>query len=257
MTNINYEVAKEICILTLNRPQQLNALNNETLKDLDKALDKIKADKSLKGVIITGSGEKAFVAGADINELSEVDRDKGYEFARFGQKIFDRIEKLSIPAIALINGYALGGGMELAMACHIRIAVEKAKMGQPETKLGVIPGYGGTQRLPRIIGQGRALELLLTGKMIDAHTARDFGLVNEVVSPEVGMNRAIELIELIASNGPGATARVLSAVVNGIEKALPEALEYEARLFGECCASDEKKEGTAAFLEKRPPEFQR
>ncbi len=255
MENIIFEVNKQIAVVKIDRPKQLNALNRETLEELNTVIDMIEADNSLKGVIITGNGEKAFVAGADITELARVDGTGGYAFSRFGQKIFNRLEALNIPVLAYINGYALGGGLELALACHIRIASENARMGQPESKLGVIPGYGGTQRLPRIIGQGRALELLLTGKMINAETAREYGLVVEVVSPEEGLNRAIEHIELIASNGPLATAHILSAVNKGMQMPLDQALDYEASLFGVSCSSGEKTEGTSAFLEKRNPNF--
>ena len=257
MDFILYESTNDIALITINRPKQLNALNRKTLEELDSLLTDLQNDKKIKGIIITGAGEKAFVAGADINELAAANGSTGYDFAKFGQAVYNKIESMTIPVLAYINGYALGGGLELAMACHIRIASEKAKMGQPETKLGVIPGYGGTQRLPRIIGQGRAMELILTGKMINAADALSYGLVNEVVADDAGLSRAEEIVELISTNSPGANAKAILAINNGMQMTLPEALKYEASLFGLCCASPEKDEGTSAFLEKRNPDFKR
>ncbi|MFC2088430.1 enoyl-CoA hydratase-related protein [Calditrichota bacterium] len=253
--NILFEKNGEILTITINRPDKLNALNKETLMELGTAFEKIEANNSIKGVIITGSGDKAFVAGADILEISSLDNISGTEFALEGQEVFNKIEQCSKPVVAAINGFALGGGCELAMACHVRIANGDAKFGQPEVNLGVIPGFGGTQRLPRIIGKGRALELLMTGNMIDAQEAYRIGLVNQVTSKENLLDSAINILNKMAEKGPYAIEMIITAVNNGLDKNLSTALSEEANLFGQTCATEDKQEGISAFLEKRKPNF--
>lgn len=254
MEFLSLENKNGILILTIDRPKQLNALNKETLQEINQVFLDYE-EKEIKGIIVTGSGEKAFVAGADIKEIASQNGPSGYQFSRIGQAVFNRIESFNKPVLAYINGYALGGGLELAMACHMRFASENAKMGQPETKLGVIPGYGGTQRLPRLIGKGRAIELILSGKMIDAQKAFEIGLVNDVTSAEDGLQKTIDFLEEISKNAPGANHRAVQAITKGLEMPLSEALDYEASLFGVCCSDPEKDEGTAAFLEKRNPKY--
>lgn len=240
-----------ICTLTINRPDKMNALNNQVLQDLDKAVDSIKADKSVKALVITGAGEKAFVAGADIKELSETKKENGAEFARRGQIIFQKIEDLTIPVIAAVNGYALGGGCELAMACHIRIASQNAVMGLPEVSLGVIPGYGGTQRLSALIGKAKALELILTGRFVKAKEAERLGLVNKIAE-ESALDETQFMILTILKQGPVAVQKAIQAVKNA---GSDNGYIQEAELFGELCGTSDFKEGTAAFLEKRKPAF--
>jgi enoyl-CoA hydratase len=239
--------------ITLNRPKVLNALNRPLFSDLDAALDKIASDDSILAVIVTGSGEKAFAAGADIQELAWVSAVEGQQLALEGQRIFSKLENLGKPVIAAINGFALGGGCELAMSATIRIASEGAKLGQPEVKLGLLPGYGGSQRLPRLVGKGAALKLLLTGDIISAAEALRIGLVDEVVPAAELLPRAQELAAVIASMAPIAVRQCIAAVHAGYDLPLDQALAHEAALFGLCCATEDKAEGTAAFLEKRPP----
>jgi len=241
-----------IFTITINRPDKLNALNKDVMNDLDKVIDEVKSNPEIKGVIITGAGQKAFVAGADITEFLGLSSDEGKALAKRGQDIFFKIENCSKPVIAAVNGFALGGGCELAMACHFRIAAENAKFGQPEVNLGLIPGYGGTQRLVHLIGKGRALELLMTGNMIDAQTALQYGLVNHVTSQEELLNKAKSILEVITSKAPLAIAHCITAANaaysnNGYQK------ELEA--FGRSFETEDMNEGTAAFLEKRKPVF--
>ncbi len=250
------EKKDNIAIVTINRPKVLNALNKTVIEELEKCFKELQNDPEVGAVILTGAGDKAFVAGADISGLVELNPLEGKEFAEKGQAVFNLIENLGKPVIAAINGYALGGGCELAMACTIRIASEKAKLGQPEVNLGIIPGYGGTQRLPRLIGKGRAMELILTGRMVDAQEAYQMGLVNKVVPPEKLMDEAIEMAKTILSKGPLAVKYAMEAVNRGLEVSLEEGLRIEADLFGICCATEDKVEGTKAFLEKRKPNFQ-
>ncbi|MBN1300046.1 MAG: enoyl-CoA hydratase/isomerase family protein [Melioribacteraceae bacterium] len=252
--NIIYELEKNIGTITINRPQKLNALNQATLVELDNLLNAIMNDSS-RIIIITGYGEKAFVAGADIQELHELNNKTGFEFALSGQRIFSKIENLNKPVIAAVNGFALGGGCELAAACHIRIASENAKFGQPEVKLGTIPGYGGTQRLARLIGTAKAIEYSITGDLIDAYTALNLGLVNKVVPFEKLIDECRSLASKILNCAPLAVNSAIKAILSADSKSLEEGLKTEARLFGETCSTDDFKEGTKAFLEKRNPVF--
>jgi enoyl-CoA hydratase len=242
-----------IFIVTINRPDKLNALNKDVFTDLDVMLKEVENNAGIRGVIITGAGQKAFVAGADITEFLGLHGSQGMELARRGQEIFSRIEGSTKPVIAAVNGFALGGGCELAMACHIRIASENAKFGQPEVNLGLIPGYGGTQRLVQLIGKGRALELLMTAGMIDATTALQFGLANHVVQQEQLLPKAIEIISVITSKAPLAISRCITAAnaVFGQENGY----QVELESFGQCFDTEDMKEGTTAFLEKRKANF--
>jgi enoyl-CoA hydratase len=242
-------------VLTLNRPDKLNALNIQLLDELREAIAEIERDESIRGVIITGSGEKAFAAGADIAELNRLDGYTGSEYSERGQRVFSMIERLDDPVIAAVNGFALGGGCELAMACHIRLASEKAKFGQPEVNLGIIPGFGGTQRLARLVGPARSAEYNLTGDMIDAVTAERIGLANHVYPPDQLMEKAEEMMRKMLTKGPVALRKTLRAVVASVDATIDEGLGLEAKLFGECCGTEDFKEGTGAFLEKRPATF--
>jgi enoyl-CoA hydratase len=254
--NITVETREGVGIVTVNRPDKHNALNDRTMEELDAAFAALGADPEVRGVILTGAGEKAFVAGADIGELSTQSPVDGKERSIRGQKVLDRIEGLGKPVIAAINGFALGGGCELAMACHVRVASDNAKLGTPEVKLGIMCGYAGTQRLPRLVGKGRALEMLLTGEMVDAQEALRTGLVNRVVAREKLMTEAEALLRKMLANGPVSLRFVLEAVSAGLEMPLAEAQYLEATLFGLICATEDMKEGTKAFLEKRPARFQ-
>lgn len=247
------EIQNHIATLTLNRPKVLNALNAQLFRELDSALDTLRDHPEVRAILITGAGEKAFAAGADIQELASVTASEGQQLALRGQRVFSKIETLGKPVLACINGFALGGGCELAMACTFRIASESARLGQPEVKLGLIPGYGGTQRLPRLVGHGTALRLLLTGEMVTATGALSLGLVEEVVPADQLMPRARQLAETIASMAPLAVAHCIAAVNEGADLPLDRALAHEAARFGLCCATADKAEGTAAFLAKRPP----
>ncbi len=244
-----------IAVLTVNRPQKLNALNGETMREINGALGQLEADHSLRALIVTGAGDKAFVAGADIQELLALDAAGAREFAVFGQRVFRRLETLPKPSLAAINGYAMGGGLELAMSCTLRVAAESARLGQPEVKLGTLPGYGGTQRLPRLIGRGRALEMLLTGDAIDAAEAYRMGLVNHVVPPEALISFARELLVRILANGPQAVALAMEAVDTGLSSGLETGLRFEAGAFGLSAAAEDRMEGMRAFLEKRKAVF--
>jgi enoyl-CoA hydratase len=245
-----------ICTVTINRPDKLNALNAQVMSELDALFEALAADPQVKGVIVTGAGDKAFVAGADIAELKAQSPVEGKQHTLRGQRVLERIESLGKPVIAAINGFALGGGCEIALACHLRIASVNAKLGTPEVKLGIMCGYGGTQRLPRLVGRGRALELLLTGEMIDAAEALRIGLVNKVVPHERLLPEAEATLRKMLVNGPLSLRFTLEAVRAGHELPLPQGLLLEATLFGLICASEDKSEGTSAFLEKRPAKFQ-
>src|SRR6266487_1011995 len=256
LANVLYEKKGPIAYVTVNRPKVLNALNTPTWTDLKTAFEDAKADASVHGLILTGAGDKAFIAGADISELAHVDAYEAEESSRFGQGVLDLIENIGKPVIAAINGFALGGGCETAMACTIRIAAETAKFGQPEVKLGVLPGAGGTQRLPRLVGKGRALQLILTGEIISAQEAWRIGLVNEVVPGANLISRAEVILKQIFANAPLAVKYSLEAVNKGLETSQTEGLSLEASLFGLCAGTEDKKEGTQAFLQKRPAQFQ-
>ncbi|GAB4376431.1 MAG: enoyl-CoA hydratase-related protein [Calditrichia bacterium] len=253
--NILVEIQDRIATVTMNRPEKLNALDTQTLTELYQVFKNLKQNPDVDAIILTGSGEKAFVAGADISEIKRHDDISGRIFAMRGQKVFRFIEKIDKPVIAAVNGYALGGGCELAMACHFRLASENAKFGQPEVNLGIIPGYGGTQRLPRLVGQGKALYLLLTGDIIDAQKALQFGLVEEITTPDQLIPRAKEIATRIISKAPLAIKAILKSVTEGLDATLDAGLNLEADLFGNLCATEDMKEGTTAFLEKRQPQF--
>lgn len=253
--NILFEKKDGIAYITINRPKVLNALNAQTLDELRKAFIEIKKDESIGAVIITGSGDKAFVAGADINELAVQTPTSGKDFSSTGQHIFSMIQNLGKPVIAAINGFALGGGCELALACTLRIASENAQLGNPEVNLAIIPAYGGTQRLPRQIGIGKAMELILTGDRIDAKEAERIGLVNKVVPLSELLDAAAELAKKIMSKGPVAIRCAIEAINKGMQMSLQEGLALEAALFGLLCATEDMKEGTKAFLEKRKASF--
>jgi len=254
--NLVVESRDGIAFVTINRPDKLNALNDATVAEIDAAFAAIAADPATRGVVLTGAGEKAFVAGADIAELATQSPVDGKERSIRGQRVLDRIERLGKPVIAAVNGFALGGGCELAMACHVRIASENAKMGTPEVKLGIMCGYAGTQRLPRLVGKGRALEMLLTGEMVDAAEALRIGLVNRVVPREKLLAEAEALMRKMLANGPVSLRFTLEAVNDGLETGFDEAERQEATLFGLICTTEDMKEGTRAFLEKRPARFQ-
>jgi enoyl-CoA hydratase len=251
--NILLERREAIVTITLNRPKVLNALNRALFAELDAALDEIAADDTIRAVIVTGAGEKAFAAGADIQELTQLSAVEGQRLATNGQRIFSKLENLGKPVIAAINGFALGGGCELAMSATLRIASETARLGQPEVKLGLLPGYGASQRLPRLVGKGAALKLLLTAEMISAAEALRIGLVDEVVPAADLLPRAQSLAATIASMAPIAVRQCIAAVHSGYDLPLDQALAHEAALFALCCATEDKAEGTAAFLEKRAP----
>jgi enoyl-CoA hydratase len=253
--NILLEKKNAIAYVTVNRPKVLNALSLATMEELGVAFQEIKNDSSIRVAILTGAGEKAFVAGADIGELAKQDAVSGKEYAHRGQAVLDLIENLGKPVIACINGFALGGGCELALACTVRLASDNAKLGQPEVKLGIIPGYGGTQRLSRLVGKGLAMQMVLAGEMITAQEAHRIGLVNEVTTAAELIPRAEAIAAKIIANAPLAVQYAMEAVNKGREMPLAEGLYLEATLFGVCCATEDKKEGTAAFLEKRAAEF--
>jgi enoyl-CoA hydratase/carnithine racemase len=253
--NVLYEKKGSIAYVTVNRPKVLNALNTPTWTDIFAAFEAAKEDASVLGVILTGAGDKAFIAGADISELANVGSYDAEESSRYGQSVLDFIEDLGKPVVAAINGFALGGGCETAMACTIRIAAEHVRFGQPEVKLGLLPGGGGTQRLPRLVGKGRALQLILTGETISAQEAYRIGLVNEVVSAASLIERAETILNQIAANAPIAVKFSLEAVNRVAETSQSEGLALEASYFGICAATQDKKEGTSAFLEKRAPQF--
>jgi len=253
--NILLEKKNAIAYVTVNRPKVLNALNMATMEDLRGAFHDIKNDDAIRVVILTGSGEKAFIAGADIGELSKNDAVMAKAYTHKGQSVLNLIENLGKPVIACLNGFALGGGFEIAMACTMRLASENAKLGQPEVKLGIIPGYGGTQRLPRLVGKGIAMQLVLAGEMISAQEAHRIGLVNEVTAASDLIPRAEAIAQKIIANAPLAVQYAMEAVNKGMEMTLAEGLYLEAVLFAVSCATEDKKEGTTAFLEKRAAQF--
>jgi enoyl-CoA hydratase len=239
----------------VNRPAKLNALNAETVGELDNAFGTVENDAAIRAIIVTGAGEKAFVAGADINEIAAADSVAAQQLSLRGQRIFRRLELMGKPSIAAVNGFALGGGLELAMACTIRVASDNARLGQPEVKLGIIAGYGGTQRLPQLVGRGRALELLLTGDPVDAQEAYRIGLVNRVVAQGELIEYCRELLKKMLANGPLALSLTMQAVDVGLSSGLEEGLRFEATAFGFAAATEDRREGTRAFLEKRQPAF--
>jgi enoyl-CoA hydratase len=254
--NLLFEVNEQIARITFNRPNVLNALNRKTMEELGACLKTVRADDTIRVLILTGAGEKAFIAGADINELSQQTPVLGREYTLYGQEIIHRLETLGKPVIAAINGFALGGGCEVALACTLRIASRNAKLGQPEVKLGIIPGYGGTQRLARLCGKGVAHELILTGEMISAEEALRVGLVNRVVDSAELLAAAEAIARKIIANAPLAVKYAMEAVERGMEMPQEEGLYLEATLFGLACATQDMREGTRAFLEKRPPKFE-
>jgi len=253
--NLLLDQSGAVAIITVNRPKVLNALNAPTLDELRRAVLDMKRDDSVRVVVLTGAGEKSFIAGADINELAVQTPITGREHALLGQHVFDLFENLGKPVIAAINGYALGGGCELAMACTLRIAADTAKIGQPEINLGIIPGYAGTQRLARLVGKGKAMELILTGAQITAAEAERIGLVNRVVPAASLMGEVRSLAAALANNAPIAMRYIINAINKGLEMPFAEACVFEATLFGLVAATEDMKEGTRAFLEKRKAEF--
>jgi len=253
--NLLFEIRDQIAHITFNRPKVLNALNRKTVEELGDALIRASEDSSVRVLILTGAGEKSFVAGADINELAQRTPVDGKEFSLFGQEIFHRLETMGKPSIAAINGFALGGGCELALSCTMRIASKNARLGQPEVKLGIIPGYGGSQRLARLCGKGIAHELILSGEMISADEALRIGLVNRVVEQTELIPTAESIAKKIAANAPLAVKFAMEAVEHGMEMPQEDGLFLEAALFGLCCATEDMREGTRAFIEKRPAQF--
>lgn len=248
--NVILEKDGRVAIVTINRPNALNALNSETLKELDIVVDTLANDDEILAVILTGAG-KAFVAGADITEMKDLNTAQGRRFGILGNKVFRKLETLEKPVIAAVNGFALGGGCEISMACDIRIASQKAKFGQPESGLGITPGFGGTQRLPRLVGMGMAKQLIYTGDIINAEEALRIGLVNKVVEPEKLMDEAKEMAKKIANNAPIAVTLCKAAINKGMQCDIDTAIAYEAEVFGECFATEDQKEGMTAFVEKR------
>lgn len=253
--NLLFEVDSGIGLVTINRPKALNALNAATIYELERLFDELAKDHTVKAVILTGSGEKSFVAGADITEMQSMSAIEGRNWGKLAQAVFNKIENLPKPVIAAVNGYALGGGCEISMACDIRIASEKAKFGQPEVSLGIPPGFGGTQRLSRLVGKGRAKELLFTGDMIDAVEAYRIGLVNKVVAPAELITTAKAMAQRIMSRAPIAVQICKAAVNEGLDTDLESGIAYEAEVFGLCFSTDDQKEGMAAFIEKRKANF--
>jgi enoyl-CoA hydratase/carnithine racemase len=255
LANVLYETKGAIAYVTVNRPKVLNALNMPTWVDLRKAFERARDDAGVRGIILSGAGDKAFIAGADISELAHVSAVEAEQSSRFGQEVLDLIENLGKPVIAAVNGFALGGGCETAMACTMRIAAESARFGQPEVALGLLPGGGGTQRLPRLVGKGRALQLILSGELIGAEEAWRIGLVNEIAPASDLIARAEAILTKIAANAPIAVKFALEATNKGMETSQSQGLLLEAAYFGLCAATEDKAEGTSAFLEKRAPQF--
>ena len=256
LENVLYQKKESIAYVTLSRPKVLNALNQRTWESLRAAFEDAREDADVRGVIMTGAGDKAFIAGADIGELATVSAVEAAQSSNVGQEVLNLVENLGKPVIAAINGFALGGGCEMAMACTIRVASETAKFGQPEVKLGLVPGGGGTQRLPRLVGKGRALQIILSGEMISAQEAYRIGLVNEVVPAAEVVARAEAILKQIFANAPLAIKYSLEAVNKGLEISQSEGQALEAAFFGLCAGTEDKKEGTQAFLQKRAPHFQ-
>lgn len=256
LENVLYQKKESVAYIIVNRPKVLNALSHQTFVDLRAAFQNARDDAAVRGVILTGAGDKAFIAGADISELATVTAVEAAQSSNVGQEVLNLVENLGKPVIAAINGFALGGGCETAMACTIRVASETAKFGQPEVKLGLVPGGGGTQRLPRLVGKGRALQIILSGEMISAQEAYRIGLVNEVVPAAEVMARAEAILKQIFANAPLAVKYSLEAVNKGLETSQSEGLALEAAFFGLCAGTEDKKEGTQAFLQKRAPRFE-
>lgn len=256
LKNVLLEKEGNLAIVTINRPKALNALNSETLKDLNTVIDDLEKDNNIYAVILTGAGEKSFVAGADISEMKDLNEEQGREFGILGNKVFRRLETLDKPVIAAISGFALGGGCELAMSCDIRIASEKAKFAQPESGLGITPGFGGTQRLPRIVGLGKAKELIYTGEIIKADEALRIGLVNKVVALEELMSEAKAMANKIMVNAPIAVRLCKDAINRGMQVGMDEAIMIEAEDFGKCFSTEDQTEGMTAFMERREKNFQ-
>ena len=256
LKNVLLEKEGNIAIVTMNRPKALNALNSETLKELNNVIEALEKDNEIYAVVLTGAGEKAFIAGADISEMKDLNEEQGKEFGLLGNKVFRRLENLDKPVIAAINGFALGGGCELAMACDIRIASAKAKFGQPEAGLGITPGFGGTQRLPRIVGLGKAKELIYTCDIIKADEALRIGLVNRVVEVEALLDEAKAMAKKIAVNAPIAVKLCKDAINRGMQVNIDEAIVIEASDFGKCFLTEDQKEGMTAFIERREKNFQ-
>ncbi len=254
-SGLRLDVDGRISLLTVNRPEKLNALNGRTVDGLSQFFRDAATDDDIGAVIVTGAGDRSFVAGADIEEITGFSALEGRDWGRRGQEMLATIESFPKPVIAAINGYALGGGLELAMACHLRVASSSALLGQPEVKLGIVPGFGGTQRLPRIVGKGRALEMLLTGEPVGATRALAMGLVNAVVKPDELIGEAMGLAQRILRNGPVAVALILQSVNRGLEMPLAEALEWEVAQYALSCSTEDVREGTRAFLERRKPDF--
>jgi enoyl-CoA hydratase len=252
--NIILEKEEKVAVITINRPKALNALNSETLKEIDAAIDDVSSDKEILAVILTGAG-KAFVAGADITEMKDLNTIEGRSFGILGNKVFRKLETMEKPVIAAVNGFALGGGCEISMACDMRIASAKAKFGQPEVSLGITPGFGGTQRLPRLVGEGMAKELIFSGKIIDAQEALRIGLVNRVVEPEQLMDEVKNLANTIAQQAPVAVKLCKVAIGRGMQSDIDTGLYYESEVFGQCFSTEDQKEGMTAFVEKRDKSF--
>jgi len=252
---IRVEWDSEIAVVIIDRQDKHNALNADVIAELDQVFTALQGDDKVRGILLTGAGEKAFVAGADIGELAKMDSLSGVRVSRGGQGVFLRIERFPKPVLAAVGGYALGGGCELALACHLRIASGNARFGLPEVGLGIIPGYGGTVRLARLVGLGRALELTLTGEMIDAERAREIGLVSAVVPRAELLERSKELLRKVTKNGPVAVRMALESVYHALDTSMPEAMDFESALFGLLASTGDMKEGMSAFLEKRQPEF--
>lgn len=255
LTSIRVEWDADVAIVTVDRQEKLNALNADVVRELGEVFASLRDDDNVRGVILTGAGQKAFVAGADIAELATMDSVTGVRVSRDGQDVFRAIERFPKPVLAAVNGYALGGGCELALACHMRIASERALFGLPEVSLGIIPGYGGTIRLARLVGLGRAIELTLTGDMVDAERAQGLGLVSSVVAPDSLLDEAKALIRKVTKNGPVAVRMALESIYRGLDTSTAEALDYESSLFGLLASTDDMREGMEAFLEKRKPDF--
>lgn len=252
---IRVEWDGDLAVVTLDRQEKLNALNADVVSELGQVFAELARDDKVRGVLLTGAGEKAFVAGADIGELAKMDSISGVAVSRAGQDVFRRIERFPKPVLAAVGGFALGGGCELALACHMRIASENARFGLPEVGLGIIPGYGGTIRLARLVGLGRAVEMTLTGEMVGAEQAREMGLVSAVVPRAELLDRAKELLRKVTRNGPVAVRMALESMYRALDTATQEALDYEASLFGLLASTDDMKEGMSAFLEKRKADF--
>ena len=255
LEHVRVEWDADLAIVTVDRPEKLNALNAEVVRELGEVFSSLRDDDNVRGVILTGAGNKAFVAGADIGELATMDSVSGVRVSRDGQDVFRAIERFPKPVLAAVGGYALGGGCELALACHLRIASERARFGLPEVGLGIIPGYGGTIRLARLIGLGRAIEMTLTGDMVDAERAHEIGLVSSVVPGESLLDEAKTLVRKVTKNGPIAVRMALESIYRGLDTATAEALDFESSLFGLLASTEDMREGMEAFLEKRKPNF--